>query len=101
MTSLDRDRRGKGRIDEMGGLNSIVSCLVVILETIVLLSREENLEEFPNLTFSLSGRMSLMTLAIMNSPRQVLDTICPEKRLNSERTRIVALIGVEMDFMVL
>ena len=72
MTSLDRDRRGKGRIDEMGGLNSIVSYLVVILETIVLLSREESLEKCPNLTFSFS-----------------------------ERTRIVALIGVEMDFMVL
>ena len=100
MTSLDRDRRGKGRIDEMGGLNSIVSFLVVILETIVLLSREENLEECPNLTFSLSGMMSLMTLAIVNSPRQVLDTICLAKRPDSERTRIVALIGVEMDSMV-
>ena len=72
MTSLDRDRRGKGRIDEMGGLNSIVSYLVVILETIAPSSREESLEKCPNLTFSCS-----------------------------ERTRIVALIGVEMDFMVL
>ena len=101
MTSLERDRRGKGRIDEMGGLNSIVSFLVVILETIVLLSREESLEKCPNLTFFLSDRMSLMALATVNSPRQVLNTICPAKRPDLERTRIVALIGVEMDFMVL
>ena len=34
-------------------------------------------------------------------PRPVLNAICPAKRPDSERTRIVALIGVEMDFMVL
>ena len=84
----------------MGGLNSIVCFLVVILETIVLLSREESLEGCPNLTFSLSGRISLIPLAIVNSPRQVLDTTCPAKRPDSERTRMVALIGVEMDFIM-
>ena len=48
---------------------------VVILKTIILLSREENLEECPNLTFSFSGR-SLMTLATVDFPRPVLDVIC-------------------------
>jgi len=100
MTSLDRDWKEKDRIDEMDGLNRTVSFLVVILETIVLLSREESLEGCPNSTFSLCGRISLMTLAIVNSHRQVLDITCPAKRPDSERTRMVALIGVEMDFMV-
>ena len=99
MTSLNRDRQEKGRIDEMGGLNSIVWFLVVILETIVLLLKEESLEGCPNLTFSLSGRISFMTLAIVKSHRQVLDTTCPAKRPDSERTRMVALMGVEMDSM--
>ena len=34
-------------------------------------------------------------------PTPVLNAVCLEERLNSERTKIVALIGVEMDFIVL
>jgi hypothetical protein len=73
---------------------------VVILKTILLQSREESLEGHPNLTFSFSGRASLMTLATVDSPRPVLDAICLAERPDSERTRILALIGVGMDFMV-
>jgi hypothetical protein len=73
---------------------------VVILETIFLLSREESLEGCPNLTFSFSGRVSLMTLATVDFPRPVLDAIRLAERPDSERTRILAQIGVGMDFMV-
>ena len=73
---------------------------VVILETIFLLSREKSLEGRPNLIFSFSGMSSLMTLATVDFPRPVLDSICLAERPDSDRTQILALLEVGMDFMV-
>jgi hypothetical protein len=41
-----------------------------------------------------------MTLATVDFPRPVLDAIRLAERPDSERTRILAQIGVGMDFMV-
>ena len=41
-----------------------------------------------------------MTLATVYFPRPVLDAICLAERPDSERTRILALMEVEMDFMM-
>ena len=73
---------------------------VVILETILLLSNKKSLEGCPNLTFSFSGRSSLMTLATVDFPRAVLDAICLAERPDSKRTWILALLEVGMDFVV-
>ena len=72
---------------------------VVILERILLLSREESLEGHPNLTFSFSGRGSLMTLATVDFSRPVLDAICLAERSASKRTRVLTLleVGVMLD----
>jgi hypothetical protein len=80
-------------------LDSIVSLSSVILEANFLLLREESLKEHLKLTFS-SGRIYLLTLAIVDFPGPVWDAISLVGRSNSERTRILALIGVGMDFMV-
>jgi len=48
---LGRDRRGQGRVDGMDGWNSLLAFPMVILETILLLSREKSLEECPDLIF--------------------------------------------------
>ena len=69
---------------------------VVILETILLLLREESLE----LDILLSVRFSLMALAIVNFPRPVLDAICLAERPDSEKIKILALIEVGRNFIV-
>ena len=75
MNSLGRDRRGKSRVDEMGGLDSIISLSggKLLLETILLLSGEESLKGRYSLTFSFSERASLMTLATVDFPRPVAE----------------------------
>ena len=41
-----------------------------------------------------------MALAIVNFPRPVLDAICLAVRPDSEKIKMLALIEVEMDFMM-
>jgi hypothetical protein len=74
--------RGKIKVDEIGGLDSIVSFPMVILETIFLLLSEESLKEHANLTFSFSGRIFLLTLAIVDFPGPVWDEISLVGRSN-------------------
>ena len=75
MNNLGRERKRKGRVDEMGGLNSILSLSSGNTQTIFLLSIEKSLQGCPNLIFSLSERTSLMALVIVDFPRLVLDII--------------------------
>ena len=41
-----------------------------------------------------------MALAIVNFPRPVLDAICLAERPDSEKIKMLALMEVEMDFMM-
>jgi hypothetical protein len=73
---------------------------MVILKTICLLSREGSLKEHRNLTFSFYRSIYLLTLATVDFPGPVWDATSLVERSNPERTRILALIGIETDFMV-
>jgi hypothetical protein len=73
---------------------------MVILETICLLFREESLKEHRNLTFSFYGSIYLLNLATVDFPGPVWDATSLVGRLDPERTRVLAPIGVETDFVV-
>jgi hypothetical protein len=73
---------------------------MVILETICLLFREESLKEHRNLTFSFYGSIYLLNLATVDFPGPVWDATSLVRRSDPERTRVLAPIGVETDFLV-
>jgi hypothetical protein len=73
---------------------------MVILETICLLSGEGSLKEYCNLTFSFDGSIYLLTLATVDFPGPVWDATTLVGRSDPERTRVLAPIGVETDFLV-
>ena len=86
MNGLERDRRVQGRIDKIICLNSIFNLLVIILETILLLSIEEGLEDHFNLMFSLPEWISVTSLAIVDFSNTALEDIYLAKRPDSEKT---------------
>ena len=59
----------------MGGLTAFLVLLAVVQRTILLLSVGESLGGQPQLMFSMSGWISLMTLATVDFPRPVLEEI--------------------------
>ena len=59
----------------MDGLTAFLVLLAVVQRTILLLSVGESLGGQPQLMFSMSGRISLMTLATVDFPRPVLEEI--------------------------
>jgi hypothetical protein len=73
---------------------------MVILEIICLLFREESLKEHRNLTFSFYGSIYLLNLATVDFPGPVWDATTLVGRSDPERTRVLAPIGVETDFLV-
>ena len=59
----------------MGGLNSILSLSNGNIQNNFSLVNRKSLEGYPNLIFSLSERISLMTLVIVDLPRPIMDAI--------------------------
>ena len=67
----------------MGGLTALLVLPAVTLKTILLLSVGESLGGQPQLMFSMSGWILLMTLATVDFPRPVFEGIWCAERPNS------------------